>query len=79
MLFNFLLQSDRGVPVRRRGARLGMAVMFNLDEFDDSRRNFEAFFFSHITIIEGHMLTLRTAIEQSPCEANFEEFIMEVG
>ena len=53
-----------------------MAVMFNLDEFDDSRRNFEAFFFSHITIIEGHMLTLRTAIEQSPCEANFEEFIM---
>lgn len=56
-----------------------MAVIFSLDEFDDSRRNFEAFFFSHITIIEGHMLTLRAAIEQSSCEAKFDEFIMEVS
>lgn len=64
--------------MRRRSARLGMAVLFNLDEFDDSRREFEAFFFSHFTLIEGHLLSLKAAVERSPCEVNVDDYIMEV-
>lgn len=55
-----------------------MAVLFNLDEFDDSRREFEAFFFSHFTLIEGHLLSLKAAVERSPCEVNVDDYIMEV-
>ncbi|XP_067928146.1 folliculin-interacting protein 1-like [Watersipora subatra] len=62
---------------RRRGARIGMAVIFTLDEFDDSRRDFETFFFSHITLIEGQLVALRTAIENYACEPKVIELVME--
>lgn len=55
--------------------------MFGLDEFDDSRRDFENFFFSHITLIEGQLAQLRLAVERSACEPRdrVEIFIMEVS
>ena len=64
---------------RRRGARIGMAVIFTLDEFNDSRREFETFFFSHITLIEGRLVELRNSIEEKACAANATEYIMEVS
>lgn len=55
-----------------------MTVIFTLDEFEDSRRDFETFFFSHITLIEGQLVSLRSAIESSACEPKATEYIMEV-
>lgn len=56
-------------------------MIFSLDEFDDSRREFETFFFSHVTLIEGQLAQLRAAVEKSACEPRdrVTSFIMEVG
>lgn len=65
---------------KKKVPRIGMAVIFTLDEFDDSRREFETFFFSHITLIEGQLVALRTAIEKCAGEpTKVTESIMEVS
>lgn len=54
-------------------------MIFTLEEFDDSRRDFETFFFSHITLIEGQLVALRSAIEKGAGESKVTECVMEVG
>lgn len=52
--------------------------MFSLDEFDDSRREFESFFFSHITLIEGQLAQLRTAVEKSAALDSKEKVTLSI-
>jgi len=56
-----------------------MAVILSLDEFEDSRRKFEQFFFSHVTLIEGHLARLKRAIEACASQQNVTESIMNVS
>lgn len=54
------------VPLRKRPAKFGLGIIFPLPENDPrSRRQFEKFFFSHITLITGHVFRLRKAVERA--------------
>lgn len=55
---------DKHIPNNRR-TKLGISVVLSLSEKEDEERDFQAFFFSHITLVEGYLNKLSMAVEKA--------------
>lgn len=63
---NLLAQDTQSAPTRSRKRKIALGILFDLSENDDEyNRLFQNFFFSHITLFEGHLEKLKVGVERA--------------
>lgn len=65
---------------RKRKSKLALGIVFGGDQKQNEQENmiFQNFFFSHITLIEGHLEKLKMAVEKAYCSKHkFVDIVME--